>query len=115
MLERTKAFVNHSWPMDMLPEVMAVERELAIFEARLGWSEKAMDFASRLVSRILDGQPTTDPEDLFVREFRAAVDQYLAVKGDEEIKQGLTREQLASRYDHLRKQSAEEIEPTPTL
>lgn len=33
-LPRTKAFLKHSWPTDMLPEVSACEREIEAAESR---------------------------------------------------------------------------------
>lgn len=50
----------------------AKERE----SERAAWAEKAMDLAARLVTNILSGHPTTDPNDLFVVEFRKACDGY---------------------------------------
>lgn len=62
-----------SWPSTGI----AANQILGLIE-RARWSEKAMDIASRLVTNILSGTPTTDPADRFVVEFQRACEGYRA-------------------------------------
>jgi hypothetical protein len=73
--------LTHNWAVEHSVSSSTeglVSAGIELLEARAGWAEKAMDLASRLVSNILNGQPTTDPDDLFVVEFRKACDGYRA-------------------------------------